>query len=251
MHQRLFLIFITPFLTIPLFGQYQDSIYTSVDQMPYFPGCTAYEVGSDNRRKCSNNSVKAFIFNQIIYPQTAKEAGIEGAVYVRFTVDEQGKVVNPQVLKDIGGGCGEVALQMLQAMPQWEPAIHRGRRVKVELDLPIHFYFKDDKVDLGYGYTLVWGDLKNYEISRKDLRKNLNESLTIFNSDGEQVTINELSFSYNKNNRITRKASNGRITKDMESFVKKLKKGGYFSVIATIQKEGSFIEVDKEFVVVK
>lgn len=234
-----------------MFGQISDSIYTNAERMPYFPGCTAYKVGTDDRRACSNQSVKAFIFNHIIYPQAAKDENIEGAVYVRFIVDEMGYVQQPQLLKGIGGGCGDAALSVLKNMPKWEPAYHLGHPVKVALDLPIHFYFKDNNSVTGQSYALVWGKMNDQEVSRKDLRRNLREPITVFNEAGSTMTISDLRFSYTKNSKLIQKGSSGKITNDMEKMIKKLKKGGLFSIIATVQKGGKFIEVVKEFKVIK
>ncbi len=252
MHKKTILLFFSCTLkSLLLFGQASDSVYTNAERMPYFPGCTAYKIGTDDRRACSNQSVKAFIFNHIIYPQVAKDENIEGAVYVRFIVDEMGYVQQPKLLKDIGGGCGEAAISVLKNMPKWEPAYHRGKPVKVALDLPIHFYFKESNIPNNQAYVLVWGKMNNYEVSRKDLRRNLNESLTVFDEAGSAMTVSDLRFSYAKNSKLIQKGSSGRITSDMEKMVKKLKKGGLFSIVATVQKAGKFIEVAKEYKVIK
>ena len=234
-----------------LMAQGTDSVYTNAERMPYFPGFTAYLVGSKERRQCSNQSLKAYIFNHIVYPQAAKDANLEGAVYVRFVVDELGKIQSPELLKDIGGGCGTAALEMLSAMPRWEPAFHRGMWVKVALELPIHFYFKDSAAANQDGYSIVWGKLTAYNISRKALRRNLKEAIHVFNAEGGTTTISSLQFSYGKNKKLVSKASSGKITNAMEKMVKKVKKGSQFSIIATVQKNGQFIEVVKDFLIVK
>jgi len=234
-----------------LLAQGTDSVYTNAERMPYFPGCTAYYVGSKERRQCSNQSLKAYIFNHIIYPQAAKDANLEGAVYVSFIVDELGNVQHPQLLKDIGGGCGTAALEMLGTMPKWEPAFHRGKNVKVSLELPIHFYFKDNVEDNPYGYSVIWGNLTAYDVSRKALRRNLKEAIQVYDAKGTAVTLSTLQFSYGKNKKLISKASSGSITNAMEKMVKKMRKGGQFSIIATIQKNGQFIEVVKDFMVSK
>jgi len=190
--KALFILLIGICFSSPLFAQFPDSIFINAERMPYFPGCTAYLVNSKERKKCSDEAVKTYIFNHIIYPQEAKDANIEGAVYVRFIVDEQGYVQQPQLLKDIGGGCGTAALAMLKTMPRWEPAFHKGHPVKVALDLPIHFYFKENGVDTETGYKLVWGQLNEYEVSKKALKKNLNQPITVYNTDGMNMTISEL-----------------------------------------------------------
>ncbi|MFK7982697.1 MAG: energy transducer TonB [Saprospiraceae bacterium] len=246
-HKTLLILLISFSFSLPLWAQFPDSIFTNAERMPYFPGCTAYSVQSKERKECSDEAVKTYIFNHIIYPQAAKDANIEGAVYVRFIVDEMGYVRQPQLLKDIGGGCGDAALSMLTNMPQWEPAFHKGHPVKVALELPIHFYFKENGVNTATGYKLVWGQLNDYQVSKKALKKNLNQAVSVFNTDGITMTISELQFSYGKNKKVSRKASNGKVTSAMEKMVKKLKRGGLFSIMATVQKDGQFIEVVKEF----
>jgi len=74
----------------------------------------------------------------IIYPEIAKKAGIEGKVYVQFIIDEKGNVTNPVVLKGIGGGCDEAALEAVKKA-KFKPGKQRGRPVKVQYSIPIIF----------------------------------------------------------------------------------------------------------------
>jgi len=50
----------------------------------------------------------------IRYPLEARRAGIDGEVLVMFEVDTAGVPTNYFLLKDIGGGCGEEAIRVLQ-----------------------------------------------------------------------------------------------------------------------------------------
>jgi protein TonB len=74
----------------------------------------------------------------IKYPEIARKAGIEGRVYVQFVVDEQGNVLNPTVIRGIGGGCDEEALRAV-AKAKFKPGMQRGRPVKVRYSLPVVF----------------------------------------------------------------------------------------------------------------
>lgn len=60
------------------------------------------------------------------YPEVAAETGVEGTVYVRFIVDEDGKISDVQVLRDPGAGCAEAVVKMLKGMPAWRPARNNG-----------------------------------------------------------------------------------------------------------------------------
>ena len=74
----------------------------------------------------------------IVYPEIAKKAGIEGKVFVQFVIDEQGNVINPVVLKGIGGGCDEAALEAVKKA-KFKPGKQRGRPVRVQYSIPIVF----------------------------------------------------------------------------------------------------------------
>ncbi|MGI9173801.1 MAG: energy transducer TonB [Rhodothermales bacterium] len=74
----------------------------------------------------------------IVYPEAAKEAGIEGRVFVAFTVNTKGRVVDPVVQRGIGAGCDEEAVRCVRKM-QFRPARHEGDLVAVKLSLPVTF----------------------------------------------------------------------------------------------------------------
>ncbi len=237
----------------PIYSSAQNTemVYTVVDQMPYFQGCDNYALGSDQKRNCSNQEVVNYITNTLSYPEQAKLEGLEGIVYISFVVSKDGAIVQPKILKDIGGGCGVEAIRVVQSMPNWIPGELKETSVAVQLQLPIQFQFSTSNE--GEEYKLRWGTLSEVdEVSRKDLRRNLDELVQVFDSQGSVIDINNLVFSCNKNNKVFSIQSSGELTAKMRKFIKKkLKKGSLFSVIATIQKDGVFMEIDKEFVVVK
>jgi len=76
--------------------------------------------------------------SQVYYPEMARRAGIEGRVTVQFIVNEKGQVENPRVIRGIGGGCDEVALEAV-SKAKFVPGLQRGRPVKVQYSLPIVF----------------------------------------------------------------------------------------------------------------
>jgi len=136
-------------------------------------------------------------------------------------------------------------------MPTWIAGELKENKVNVELQLPIQFQFSTSSES--EEYKLRWGILSEVsEVSRKDLRRNLGEAVQVFNNQGYMVDISTLLFSCNKKNKILSIQSSGDITSKMRKFIrKKLKKGSLFSIIATIQKDGVFMEIDKEFMVVR
>jgi len=74
----------------------------------------------------------------IVYPEIARLAGIEGRVTVQFVIDERGNVINPVVVRGIGAGCDEAAIEAVRKA-KFTPGMQRGRPVKVSYTLPVTF----------------------------------------------------------------------------------------------------------------
>lgn len=83
-----------------------------------------------------------YVAHNLRYPAKARAAGIEGDVYVLFTISPSGKVTDARVNKTItapGGGCQEEAVRVVSQMPGWIPATQQGRPVAVRYQIPIRF----------------------------------------------------------------------------------------------------------------
>lgn len=81
------------------------------------------------------------IYKKIVYPSIAKSAGLEGKVYLLIFVNEHGGVDDVKVVKGIGGGCEEAAIQAVKST-KYNPGKNNGVPVKVKLSLPITFKLK-------------------------------------------------------------------------------------------------------------
>lgn len=80
-----------------------------------------------------------YLAENIHYPEQAKADSIEGKVFVRFIVRDNGDIVNVEVERGIGGGCDEEALRVIKSMPKWIPATSEGKVVNVQYVIPINF----------------------------------------------------------------------------------------------------------------
>jgi len=91
------------------------------------------------REECANDAMNNFIYSIIRYPALARDKGIEGTCVVIFTVQESGHIINAKVVQNIGFGCGDEALRVINSMPDWTPLSARGDRVSYFFRIPIHF----------------------------------------------------------------------------------------------------------------
>jgi protein TonB len=78
------------------------------------------------------------IYKNIKYPDMARKAGIQGRVYAIVFVNEEGEVEDVKVLKGIGGGCDEAAIDGIKKS-KFKPGSNGGIPVKVKLSIPIAF----------------------------------------------------------------------------------------------------------------
>ncbi len=132
------LLFLSAFLCTLSFGAFaqsevsvDDAVFVVVEEQAEFPG------GMD--------SMYAYIVKNLKYPELAKEKGIEGRVFVQFVIEKDGSISNVKILRGIGGGCDEAAMEMVKNMPKWQPAKQRGKPVRCQFNLPIKFELPKDK----------------------------------------------------------------------------------------------------------
>jgi protein TonB len=78
------------------------------------------------------------IQEKIVYPEIAKLARIDGRVYVLASIDENGNVATAKIIKGIGAGCNEAALDAVKKT-KFIPAMKDQKPLKVEVIIPIVF----------------------------------------------------------------------------------------------------------------
>jgi TonB family protein len=102
-----------------------DKYFVSVDEMPEPIGGVAA------------------IQKNIKYPELARRAGIEGKVYILAYINENGNVTKTAVLKGIGGGCDEAAMNAIKKV-KFIPGKQAGKPVNVQVSVPVIFKLSDN-----------------------------------------------------------------------------------------------------------
>ena len=84
----------------------------------------------------------AAIQKNLVYPEIARKAGVEGTVFIKVLVDAKGNVVDTDVIKSLGNnGCDEAAVKAIKSV-KWKPAMQRDKPVKVWVSIPVRFMLK-------------------------------------------------------------------------------------------------------------
>lgn len=76
------------------------------------------------------------------YPDMEYEAGIQGKVYVEFTVEKNGSIEDVKVRRGVSPGLDKEAMRMIKAMPNWNPGKMNGKPVKCRFTLPVNFILR-------------------------------------------------------------------------------------------------------------
>ncbi|MEO5581751.1 MAG: energy transducer TonB [Saprospiraceae bacterium] len=113
---------------------------------PRFPGCE--EISDLNERKnCADKKLLEYVYQKIQYPPYALENNVQGRCVISFIIETDGKVSHAKIVKDIGGGCGEVSLQVVNSMNEmkdpWIPGMNKGKLIRTQYHLPVNFKLKE------------------------------------------------------------------------------------------------------------
>lgn len=106
--------------------------------MPIFEGC----VDLPRPHDCSGQQLMEAFCTRLKYPEVAHEIGTEGLVVISFTIEKDGKMTQPKVLRNLGNGLGEEALRVFDEVQEhyiWTPGTLNEKVVSVQYNMPIRF----------------------------------------------------------------------------------------------------------------
>jgi TonB family protein len=135
------------------FAQHEPLLFA--EEMPRFPGCEEESLALADKTSCSNQQLLAYVYQNIIYPDSAIVHNTEGSVVVRFVVKADGRIGEVNVVRDIGHGCGEEAKRVIEKMNadsiRWIPGKEKGVAKDVYTTLPVKFKLQPPPPD----YVLI------------------------------------------------------------------------------------------------
>ena len=123
------------------FSQETTKVFTDVDQMPQFPGCT--ETNAEAQKNCSNKKFLTFISENLKYPKEDADKKVEGIVLLNFVVTAKGKIEHIQTKKSLSKACDSESIRVVDLMNEkgilWTPGKKDGKVVDVLFTLPLKF----------------------------------------------------------------------------------------------------------------
>ena len=104
-------------------------VYTHYDTQAQFDG--------------GNKALNLFIKTNMRYPYEAMVTGIDGTVFTKFTIEEDGTLSGFEIYRGINPLLDEEAMRLIKSMPKWKPAKIKGKATACKMVLPIRFEIKD------------------------------------------------------------------------------------------------------------
>jgi protein TonB len=98
--------------------------FVTVEQKPTFNGGDA-------------NGFAKWVNSRLVYPEVAKENGVEGRVTLQFTIGKDGRLQDVKVLNSPDESLAQEAVRVVSSSPKWEPGRQRDRTVKVSYTFPV------------------------------------------------------------------------------------------------------------------
>ena len=88
------------------------------------------------------NQFSAWVNKRLVYPEIAKENGVQGRVTLQFTVEKDGSVTKVKVLRGVDPSLDKEAVRVVSMSPKWKPGKQRDRAVPVTYTFPVYFQLR-------------------------------------------------------------------------------------------------------------
>ena len=88
------------------------------------------------------NQFSKWVNQRLVYPEIAKENGVQGRVTLQFTVEKDGRVTKVKVLRGVDPSLDKEAVRVVSMSPKWKPGKQRDRAVPVTYTFPVIFQLR-------------------------------------------------------------------------------------------------------------
>lgn len=90
-------------------------------------------------QKGDANNFSKWVNQRLVYPEIAKENGVQGRITLQFTIDKDGSLTKVKVLRGVDPSLDKEAVRVVSMSPKWEPGRQRDRAVPVTYTFPVIF----------------------------------------------------------------------------------------------------------------
>lgn len=112
--------------------KFSEDVYFKAEKMPRFQGK-------------ESGHFRNFIAENLNYPEEAVKNKLSGRVYLSFTIDKEGNLVDVEVMRGAHPVLDAEALRVVNLSPKWEPGEDQGEKVNLRFTFPVVFSLENKK----------------------------------------------------------------------------------------------------------
>jgi len=101
--------------------------FHAVEELPLFQGSKDL------------SSFSKWVFNNLVYPESARETELQGRITIGFTVNTDGNVSNVTVIRGIHASLDNEVVRVISSSPEWTPGKQGNKNVRVRYIFPVIF----------------------------------------------------------------------------------------------------------------
>ncbi len=88
-------------------------------------------------------SLKKYFEENLVYPEEARLKGIEGIVLLMVEIDDNGTIIQIEVIKGLQGGCNDEAIRLIKNI-KFGGVKNKGLRLKTKKRFKIRFQLPEE-----------------------------------------------------------------------------------------------------------
>ena len=102
-----------------------EEVFIVVEEQAEYPG--------------GQSALMKYFSDNIRYPVSASENGVQGRVICQFTVWKDGSISDIKILRSVHPALDNEAIRLIKGMPKWKPGKQLGKPVASRFTLPVLF----------------------------------------------------------------------------------------------------------------
>lgn len=101
---------------------------------------TAIAQNHEIQKPMPEGGIKA-LYQNVVYPEKAKEAGVQGQVIVEAVIDVRGNVADTKIIKSVSKELDNAAVNAI-VKTKFKPGLQNNKPVRAKVVIPISFRLK-------------------------------------------------------------------------------------------------------------
>lgn len=175
---------------------------TLVYTPPLFKGCSDPLISLNQQLICTEDALRQFIQDSIVYPPRAIQQKKEGIVVLRLNISDSGAIDIIEVVTPLSQACNSEAIRIAHLIPVFIPAKKNGQAIDTSILLPFSFTLVNEALVEELSSELLLGTWVEKVFNLRKHKIDLDAPVLIRTINGAVVPANRLLLIQKKKNKV-------------------------------------------------